>query len=415
MASIEKNAAFTVDYKTKRFDGGEIWVQSSGRAVKWREGKPTRMGGTLIDITQLKTAEEKVGLYYRNFERILESMGDVLIAIDEGGIVQSCNNICQKMFGYTPDEMLGKNVNMIMPSEYAVNHDQYLRNYLKTGVAKVIGIGREVQARRKDGSIFPVDLSVAEVKQGSRRLFIGIIRDITRRKTAEEDLRRSNQELEKFVYVASHDLKAPLRGIDNLAQWVLEDMEGALPPDAREKLGLLRSRVARLEALLAGILSYSRAGRVVEAPEKIDLGALVKAVADLHVPGSFTVEIGDLPVLLTSRTSLEQIFGNLFSNAVKHHDKGRGVIVVTAGDQGAFYEFIVKDDGPGIPPEFHEKVFEMFQTMKPRDQTEGSGLGMPLIKKLVEWQGGRVWIESRANERGTAIHFLWPREFKTAK
>jgi len=177
----------------------------------------------------------------------------------------------------------------------------------------------------------------------------------------------------------------------------------------------LRSRVTRLEALLAGILSYSRAGRVVDAPEEIDLGALVKDVADMHVPGSFTVEIGELPVLASSRTSLEQIFGNLFSNAVRHHDRGRGVITVSAQERGAFYEFTVQDDGPGIPPEFQDKVFEMFQTLKPRDAAEGSGLGMAIIKKLIEWQGGRIWVESSSNVRGTAIHFLWPREFKTEK
>jgi two-component system sensor kinase FixL len=367
--------------------------------------------GLFAFISQRKRAEE----YRLQLEAILDNVVDGLITIDEWGTILSYNKACEKIFGYLSNEAHGKNISLLMPGEHARKHDQYLKNYMQTGVGKIIGIGRELQGKRRNGTLFPMDLSVAEVRLGNKRIFSGIVRDITQRKRAEEELQRSNKELEQFAYVASHDLKAPLRGIDNLAQWIVEDMGDALTPDAREKMNLLRSRVTRLEALLAGILSYSRAGRIVDTPEKIELGVLVNAVADLHVPDAFKVEMGDMPVLVSSRTSLEQIFGNILSNAVRHHDKETGVIIIRAAEKDGFYELSVKDDGPGIPPEFHTAAFEMFQTLKPRDKTEGTGLGMAIIRKLVEWQGGKVWIESDGETRGTAIHFLWPKTFKITK
>jgi two-component system, LuxR family, sensor kinase FixL len=349
-------------------------------------------------------------MYQAQLETILDNIVDGLITIDARGIVQSYNKACERIFGYAAAEVLGQNVNMLMPNPYAARHDNYLSNYMSTGEAKIIGSGREVEGRRKDGSVFPVDLSVAEIKSETGRFFSGIVRDITARKAAETELRRSNEELEKFAYVASHDLKAPLRNIDDLARWVMEDTQGVLPADAQEKLSMLCGRVRDLETLLEDILSYSRAGRIVDDPLEIDTHDLAARVAETHVQSPFSVRIEDrLPVIVSSRTPLEQIFGNLLSNAVKHHDRKEGLIVLSAREANGFVEFIVRDDGPGIAPEFHDRVFQMFQTLQSRDKVGGSGLGLAIIKKLVEWQGGRVWIESDGKNRGAAIHFTWPR------
>jgi two-component system, LuxR family, sensor kinase FixL len=353
--------------------------------------------------------KEDAALRSALLESILNNIVDGLITIDETGIVQSYNKACEKIFGFAASEVLGKNVKILMPQSYAVEHDQYLANYRETGKARIIGIGREVEGRRKDGSIFPLDLSVAEVKVGERRFFSGIVRDITERKNAELSLMRSNQELEQFAYVASHDLKTPLRNIDNLAKWVFEDNEKTLSGEAKEHLSLLRTCVTRLEVLLDDILAYSRAGRIVDDAREVDVGALVRQIAQTHVPSGFKVQLhGNFPEIVSPETPLTQIFGNIFSNAVKHHDKGGGIIEVRCTPIGRFYEFSVLDDGPGIPPEYHERAFQMFQTLQSRDKVEGSGMGMAIIKKLVEWQGGRVWIESEEGKRGTAIHFLWP-------
>lgn len=343
-------------------------------------------------------------------EAILDNIVDGLIIIDEKGIIQSYNKACEHIFGYAAEDTLQKNVNMLMPEPYSSAHDQYLKNYMGTGHAKIIGLGRELEGRRKDGTVFPMDLSVAEVKLGgNKRLFSGIVRDVTERRVAEEALMRSNKELEKFAYIASHDLKAPLRNIDNLAQWVIEDTQGLLPQESRKKLDLLRDRIARLETLLEDILSYSRAGRLIDDPVVIDTDKVIKQIIQTHLPANFQVkQVGNFPVILSPLTPLEQIFSNLISNAVKHHDRKSGRIEIKAIERDDYLEFAVCDDGPGIPPEFHERVFQMFQTLKSRDQVAGSGLGMAIIKKLVEWQGGNVWIHSEAGARGTCVHFLWP-------
>lgn len=344
-------------------------------------------------------------------ESILDNIADGLVTIDERGIIQSYNKACEKIFGYKAHEIVGSNISLLMPEPDARQHDGYIGNFRATGHARIIGIGRVLEGRHKNGTVIPLDLSVTEFRVGNRLFFSGIVRDITERKRAEEALMRSNEELEKFAYVASHDLKAPLRNIDDLALWVIEDTDGILPKDARSKLDLLRNRISRLEMLLDDILAYSRAGRLSGNSVTIDANELVGQIAQTHVPDSFTVSIkGALPTLISPRTPLEQIVGNLLSNAVKHHDKDHGAIEIEAREKDNFIEFIVRDDGPGIAPEFHEKVFQMFQTLKSRDKVSGSGLGMAIIKKLVEWQGGRVWIESPQKDgRGTAVHFLWPR------
>ncbi len=276
------------------------------------------------------------------------------------------------------------------------NHDNFTVDYRMKRLDD-----REVWVQSRGNAV--------EWRDGHAVRISGTLTDITRQKAVEQELRRSNRELEKFAYIAAHDLRSPLRGIDNLALWVMDDAGSALPEEARKNLELLRGRIARLDHLLSGILMYAQAGRITGEIIPVDSASVVRTVADLNLPSAFTVEAKELPVLRTSRTLLEQIFSNLFSNAVKHHDKGRGIIRVSATDHGAFHEFIVADDGPGIPAEYHEKVFEMFQTLKSRDKVEGSGLGMSIVKKLVEWQGGKIWIESRQGQRGMAVHFTWPK------
>ena len=226
------------------------------------------------------------------------------------------------------------------------------------------------------------------------------------RTTAE--LRRMNAELDAFAYAASHDLRAPLRGIANLAQWIEEDLQDSLSDDTREMLALLRTRMHRMEALIDGILQYSRAGRAHEPPVEVDVAALIEELVDLLAPESATIEIeGELPVFVTERVPLHQVFQNLLGNAIKHG--GEGVtITVSARDEGTHWRFIVADDGPGIAREYHERIWGIFQTLEPRDKVEGTGIGLSLVKKIVEAHGGTVAIESEAGA-GSAFSFTWPK------
>jgi light-regulated signal transduction histidine kinase (bacteriophytochrome) len=221
-------------------------------------------------------------------------------------------------------------------------------------------------------------------------------------------LERSNRELDAFAYAASHDLRAPLRGIANLAQWIEEDVSGTLSQDAREMLQLMRNRMHRMESLIEGILQYSRAGRSHEPPSDVDVGALVRDVVDLLAPEHGSIMIAaDLPVVFAERLPLQQVFQNLISNALKHG--GRDVQVgITGHDAGAFWEFRVSDNGPGIAPEYQERIWGIFQMLQSRDEVEGAGIGLSLVKKLAEDQGGRVALAS-APGHGATFSVWWPK------
>jgi PAS domain S-box-containing protein len=259
----------------------------------------------------------------------------------------------------------------------------------------------------------------------------GVTTDVTSRRDWEESLQqrnaelaalakslaRSNEELDQYAYVTSHDLKAPLRGIANLSNWIEEDLGPAVTEDAHRQLEMLRGRVHRMEALIEGILAYSRVGRVRVKPELVAVGKLLKDIVDLVAPPpGFAVDVAPgMPTLIAERTRLQQVFMNLIANAIKHHhDPGRGRVTIAARDVGTCYEFSVTDNGPGIDPAYHRKVWVIFQTLRARDRVEGTGVGLSLVKKIVEDQRGVVRLESRAGQ-GSTFSFTWQKDVRTVR
>lgn len=378
---------------------------------------------TIHDITRRKHAETALQESEARMRAIFETVIDAIVTIDENGIVERFNPAAENLFGYLEVEVAGRNVSMLMPSPYREMHDKYLLNYRETGVRKIIGLGREVMGLRKDGTVFPMDLSVGEMQLGTRRMFAGIVRDITERKRTEEEragllreISSANEELTNFAYVVSHDLKAPLRAISALADWLSTDYADKFDAEGKEHMRLLISRVHRMSGLIDGILQYSRIGRVKETPMLVDLNRLVRDVIHLLAPpaGIDIVVEAALPSVMTEPVRIQQVFQNLISNAIKYMDKPEGKIRIGCVDDGGSWRFSVADNGPGIEQRHFERIFQLFQTLAPRDRVESTGVGLSLVRKILEMYNGRVWLESRVGE-GTTFYFILPKPAKAVR
>jgi signal transduction histidine kinase len=222
-------------------------------------------------------------------------------------------------------------------------------------------------------------------------------------------LEKRNQELDQFAYVASHDLKAPLRGVTTIVKWIEEEMAAELSPQLRTYLDQMKGRLGRLEDLINGLLAYARVGRTATSPSSVAVDQLLGEVAELVVPPDFTLRVGpDMPTFVTDRLGLQQVFTNLLSNAVKYHQRGAGHLEVTCHDAGDFYEFRVQDDGPGIAPEYHQKIFLLFQTLRDRNTAESTGIGLSIVQKIINEHQGSIRVES-APGQGAGFIFTWPK------
>jgi PAS domain S-box-containing protein len=382
----------------------------------------------------LRESEER---FRSTFEQA--AVGLAHIALD-GTYLRVNQRICE-ITGYSREELIGHSYrDLTHPDDLELDMEQRAR--LVAG--DVSSIRLEKRLLRADGSPVWVQATGSlayDLDTRQPQYFISVIEDISERKTlaldnerlyyaaraAERTLRhlnetleervsertaeleRSNRELDRFAYVASHDLKAPLRAIDNLSKWIEADVLDLLPPASQTHLVKLRGRVLRMERLLDDLLTFSRAGRIQHTRELVDAEQLVRGAFELlSPPPDFVLLTENLPLLETQRVPLETVLRNLLGNAIKHHNRTDGVIQVSAVEQGAWVEFRVADDGSGIAANFHERIFELFQTLQPRDRVEGSGMGLAIVKKTVENMGGAIHIES-APGAGSIFRFTWPK------
>jgi PAS domain S-box-containing protein len=394
---------------------------------------------TKLRLQQEMTLRESEERFRSTFEQAAVGIAHTALS----GVYLRVNQRFCDITGYPREAVTGRNVQEIThPDDLAL--DLALRGRLLAG--ELSGIRLEKRLIRADGSPVWVQVtgSLAFDPDSKEPLyFISVVEDISERKaltlenerlfyaaraaertlrqlneTLEErvaertaELQRSNRELDRFAYVASHDLKAPLRAIDNLSKWIEADAQDVLPLPSREHLVKLRGRVQRMERLLDDLLAFSRAGRIQHAPERINSAALVRSVFDLlSPPADFRLLVDDdMPNMVTQRVPLETVLRNLLGNAIKHHNRPDGSIRVTARDLGDMVEFCVVDDGPGIAANFHERIFELFQTLQPRDQVEGSGMGLAIVKKTVESMGGVICVDSDVG-KGATFRFTWPQK-----
>ena len=339
---------------------------------------------------------------------VLDSAVDAIIVIDEIGRIEVVNPAAVRLFGYAEDELIGRNVNVLMPSPYHEEHDGYLARYLQTREPRIIGIGREVTAKRKDGSTFPVRLSVGEMAIGGTRKFTGILHDLTERVRMEEQLREQTSlvRLGEMAAVLAHEVKNPLAGVRGAIQVI----GSRLPPESKDAL-MIREIIARIDGLnelMKDLLLFARPPQ--PRPVGVDVASLVTATATLlnndpaakDVRVSVEVQRGASPTITADPDLLKIVFENLLVNGA-HAMSGKGVIRVAIDVNDGHCRVAVHDAGPGIAADVREKIFTPFFTTKAR----GSGLGLPTAKRLVEAHGGTIAIECPA-EGGTTVTVQLP-------
>jgi two-component system sensor kinase FixL len=354
-------------------------------------GGERKFTGILHDLSERVRLEERLRASEAHWRSIVESAVDGIVLIDARGRIEAFNAAAERLFGYTEAEVEGRNVNVLMPAPYHDEHDEYLARYLSTGVKKIIGIGREVVGRRKDGSTFPLHLSVGEVSVGGERKFTGILHDLTGRVEMEERLREQAAlaKLGEMAAVIAHEVKNPLAGIRGAIQVI----GSRLPPASREAAVTAEVilRIDGLNALMKDLLLFARAPQPKPAP--VDVKSLLVMTADIlgQDPGFSKVRVeigGSAPTLGADADLLRIVFLNLLVNG-SHAMQGEGVIQVSVGSDGRNCHIAFSDHGPGIANEIREKIFTPFFTTKSR----GTGLGLPTAKRLVEAHNGTISIE----------------------
>jgi PAS domain S-box-containing protein len=343
-------------------------------------------------------------------QRIVEAAPCGMVMIDSEGSIVLVNPQAESMFGYTRAELLGNSLEILLPERFRRGHEGHRRHFAAAPSMRQMGVGRDLTARRKDGSEFPVEIELSPVPGDEDALVLAAVTDITRRKAMQLELRQANANLEEFTYAVSHDLKSPLRGISDLVEWIVEDLGGAEPQEVSRNLGRIRDRIHRLEMVIDDLLAYARAGTAFTDAVHVDLEDLLAGILELlpRPPGFIvSLQIKARP-FVTNRAPLESVLRNLINNAIKHHDLPAGRITIAIADVGRYCVFTVEDDGPGIPSASQDRVFRIFQTLA-TETRDHSGIGLALSKRLVEAQGGWIKLDSKTGVRGTAFHVWWPR------
>jgi len=350
------------------------------------------------------------------FRRVVESSPNGVVMIDERGAIVLVNEAVERIFGYERGELLGTPIEALVPARLRDAHRSDRALFLREPQVRRMGAGRDLYGLRKDGSEVPVEIGLNPIRTEEGVFVLSSIVDITERKRSErliqektQELERSNRELDEFAHVVSHDLKAPLRGISSLATWIEEDCRELLPGSSREHFGLLVRRTQRMSELIDGVLHYSRIARsTLNSP--VDTQAAVEEVIDSLAPHeSVRIHVEEpLPVVNYDRTQLLQIFQNLIENAIAHLGKPAGDVVVSCQERPDSFEFSVHDDGVGIDSRHFDRIFKMFQSLGRSPDGRSTGIGLAIVKRIVENHGGSISVESDVGV-GTTFRFTVPK------
>ncbi len=420
--AMQTGTPYFFECRLVRADGFIRVVYSRGQCIINPETSAVRMVlGTFQDVTEQKLEEAARGENERRLRSIMDTVLDCIILINSRGIIEAVNPACNRLLGYTEEELLGKNVGMLMGGEHRPHHDGYIQRYMKTGEARIIGIGREVEALRKDGSLVSVDLSISTFEMLGEPCFVGVLHDISERKQTEAEMNRlierlteSNEELERYAYVCSHDLQEPLRMIRGFSTKLTQALHGQdlLDETLEHYLHYITSNAERAQELVRDVLAYARLEKceLPEFPVPMNdvMNDVTEALAGLISYHKAEIETATLPVLHGNRTQLYQLMLNLLSNALKFQPIGQPARIRVWSEQDTQYcTLYIQDNGIGIPKEHEEKIFHVFKRLHHRSEYPGNGIGLAVCRKIMERHGGVIRFDSEEGA-GTTFYLMFP-------
>ena len=416
---FQKGEVWEDTFPLRGRDGNYRWFLSQAVPIRDSEGKVLRWFGTNTDISVLQEAERHLAQMESRYRGLLEAAPDAIVVVNQAGKIVLLNVQAEKQFGYTRDELIGQEVTNIIPEGFAERLIADGTRSATEAVTQQIGTGIELSGRRKDGSEFPIEIMLSPLESAEGVLVTTAIRDITERRRSEvhlrktvRELKRSNDELQQFAYVSSHDLQEPLRMVSSYTQLLAKRYQGRLDSDAHEFIAFAVDGCNRMQGLIQDLLAYSRVGtNGKELSEVSSENALQKALTNLRITieqSGADVTHDSMPVVTTDETQLTLIFQNLVGNAIKYRGAAPPRVHVSATRNGGNeWTFSVRDNGLGIDPQYFERIFILFQRLHGRDEFEGTGIGLAICKKILERLGGRIWVESQP-EKGSTFYFALP-------
>ena len=416
MPGLLAHDQLTTEYRFRYKDGTYHWVHDEARLLRSAAGTPVEVFGSWVDITDRRRAEETLRVSEEQFRTLAVTANDAIISADSRGDITYFNPGAERIFGYALEEVTGKPLTVLMPERFGDAHRTGLARYLATGEARVVGKTVELAGRKKDGTEFPLELSLASWRHGPEVAFTAIIRDITERQRMEDTLRRhtaqleaANAELDAFAYSVSHDLRAPLRGIDGFSQALLEDYADRLDVTGKEYLARVRSASQRMATLIDDLLNLSRVTRHQMHVAAVDLSALARGIAadlqkgDPERRAEFIIAPG-LQVQADPGL-MRVVLQNLLENAWKFTGKRpHARIEVGSATHDGRPAYFVRDNGAGFDMTYVHKLFGAFQRLHGAQEFDGTGVGLATVQRVIHRHGGRVWAEG-AVDGGATFYF----------
>lgn len=391
--------------------GRKVEVSLVPSLARGPAGEPIGISVIARDVTEHREAEKR-------FRLAVESSPTGMVMVRAQGTIVLVNAEVERMFGYTKEELLGASIDDLVPERFRSPHASYRHGFSEDPEARAMGAGRDLYARRKDGSEFPVEIGLNPISRPDGLLILASVVDISERKHAQQvlekqkaELERSNADLEQFAYVASHDLREPLRMVASYTSLLAERYQGQLDERADKYIRYATEGAKRMQQLISDLLDFSRVGTHAKPLAPIDTAALLDKVTHslrgVIADNGTEIVHGALPTVMADETQLGMVFQNLIGNAVKFRSGRAPVVHVDARQEDGMWVFSVADNGIGIDKQYSGRIFQMFQRLHERGKYEGSGIGLAIVKKIVERHGGRVWFDS-VPEEGTTFFFTIP-------